>query len=290
MNNTIIFLSQKGSYANFFESNSNINIKYIYKSNVNRSSFLFKLIRKYLTKFQFIFYNKYKKDIDIKRIILFDDGVNKCVTNWIKKTYPNAKLILYYWNNVDDYLLSLSKNKDFDDIWSFNSYDCNKYKLKYNPQFYFENKLKINNNNNKFDILFIGRDKGRKEIVGNFLETVENYNLDNKIIIIEDEKDCIDYSKYLEYLSSSKIILDIVTSQNYGLTLRTLESIFYEKKLITNNKNIVNYDFYDKNNIFIIGIDDMDKMKNFINSEYKKIDKKIIDYYKFESWFDRFNR
>lgn len=287
MNDTIIFLSQKGSYAKFFESNSNIEIKYIYKPNVNRNSFFFRLIRKYLLKLQFIFYNKYERDYNIKKIIIFDDGINKCVTRYIKKIYPNAKIILYCWNNVDDYLLNQSKNKDFDDVWSFNIYDCNKYNFKYNPQFYFDRKYK--KTKPKIDILFVGRDKGREEVITTFLNNIKDLNLNNKIMIIKEEKDLIDYSIYLDYVHKSNIILDIVISHDFGLTLRVLESIFYEKKLITNNKNITNYDFYDKNNIFIIGLDSFDEFKKFITTPYKKIDKKIINNYKFESWLNRFN-
>lgn len=73
-----------------------------------------------------------------------------------------------------------------------------------------------------------------------------------------------------------------------GLTLRVLESLFFEKKLITNNINIINCEFYNKNNIFIINKDNLDDLNDFLKSEYKKIDKKIINYFDYESWLNRF--
>lgn len=73
-----------------------------------------------------------------------------------------------------------------------------------------------------------------------------------------------------------------------GITLRVLESLFFEKKLITNNINIINCEFYNKNNIFIINKDNLDDLNDFLKSEYKKIDKKIINYFDYESWLNRF--
>ena len=87
----------------------------------------------------------------------------------------------------------------------------------------------------------------------------------------------------------SKCILDVGNNDNAGLTVRVMESLFLEKKLITNYKNIVKYDFYNKNNIFIIGVDNLEQIKDFINSPYEKIDSEKIKYYDFESWLKRFN-
>ncbi|MBP5204804.1 oligosaccharide biosynthesis protein Alg14, partial [Candidatus Saccharibacteria bacterium] len=60
------------------------------------------------------------------------------------------------------------------------------------------------------------------------------------------------------------------------------------KKLITDNSNIVDYNFYRPENIFIIGKDDPGRLKDFISSPYKKINQKIVDYYEFENWIKRF--
>ena len=48
----------------------------------------------------------------------------------------------------------------------------------------------------------------------------------------------------------SRSIIEIEDIDQNGLTLRSLESIFFGKKLITDNRDIVNYDFYKKENIY----------------------------------------
>ena len=64
--------------------------------------------------------------------------------------------------------------------------------------------------------------------------------------------------------------------------------MFLERKLITNNTDIKNYDFYNHDNIFILGEDNINEIKEFINKPYKKIDQDIIDYYDFDQWLNRF--
>lgn len=86
----------------------------------------------------------------------------------------------------------------------------------------------------------------------------------------------------------SKAIVEINQSQQNGLTVRALEALFTEKKLITNNLDIINMDFYNKNNIFIIGQDSFNLLRKFIDSDYEKIPKSIIDNYSASKWLARF--
>lgn len=53
-------------------------------------------------------------------------------------------------------------------------------------------------------------------------------------------------------------------------------------------KDIANYDFYRKENVFIIGKDDYKDLPKFLNTPYKKIPKKIVDYYDYHNWIKRF--
>ena len=89
-------------------------------------------------------------------------------------------------------------------------------------------------------------------------------------------------------ISQTKALLDYNAYNQKGLSLRVMESLFFEKKLITTNKNVKNYGFYNKNNIFIIGEDKWQNLEEFINSEYEKINPEIIDYFDFKQWIKRF--
>ena len=61
-----------------------------------------------------------------------------------------------------------------------------------------------------------------------------------------------------------------------------------QKKLITNYSEIKEYDFYDKENIFILGEDDPEEFVGFINTNFKKIDDEILKKYDFKNWLEKF--
>lgn len=258
--------------------------------NVNTSNFIYRLFRK-LKIPKSIFFASWKKNIKkYKKVIIFDNTYDKYLTKYIKKKNPQIKIILWYWNSMVEYNNeNIAKDDSYiDEIWTYNRFDAENYALKYNPQFYSK---KMNNDNNDIqnDIIFMGRNKGRKEELINLKDSFNGVNLQTEFIIIEKEKDLITYDSYVEKVLKSKCILDYGNFEYCGLSLRPLEALFLKKKLITNNKDIINYDFYNKNNIFVLGIDDMAKLNDFINSEYIEIDQKIVDYYDFDNWLKRFD-
>ena len=69
--------------------------------------------------------------------------------------------------------------------------------------------------------------------------------------------------------------------------LGEFESIFYDKKLITNNKSLKDYDFYHPNNIFILD-NNYDKIKEFLAKPFIKIDNEIKEKYDYKNWICRF--
>ena len=58
--------------------------------------------------------------------------------------------------------------------------------------------------------------------------------------------------------------------------------------MITNFKDIKEYDFYIKDNIFIIGEDDLNNIKNFVNTGYVDISQNIIKKYTIDGWIENF--
>ena len=69
-----------------------------------------------------------------------------------------------------------------------------------------------------------------------------------------------------------------------------MEAIFFNKKLITTNKDVKNSMFYDPNNILIVDLDNVhsNELLDFYMKEFHPYSSKIRNYYSFESWVDRF--
>ena len=234
-------------------------------------------------------YGSWKKNIkNYEMIIIGENYYDFEFSKYIKKKNKDCKVIVFFWNKlVFDSYLNILNDPNVDEFYTFDEEDAEKYKLALNTTFYTKRK-KLPRNEIKNDLVFIGRSKDRENNLLKIKKQLEKHDLDLDFNIIKDEKDYIEYDDYLKKVSKAKAILEYNAYDQHGLSLRVMESIFFEKKLITNNKHIKKYKFYNRNNIFIIGEDKWSNVKKFINSKYKKNDKKIIDYYDFDKWILRF--
>lgn len=259
----------------------------------NKSAYFlpFRALRKIARKFNFsfvnrLFYGKWKRVVGTKSVvILFDSNgeYSEYVPKYIKRKNKDIKIIFWYWNPVKMHGGKIIDSKYIDEIWTYNRFDAKKYKLKYAPQFYCLPKRDAYASV-KSDLIFLGKDKGRGNALNQLKSDAESQNLVCNFCLAK--KNNIKYSDYIDDILCSRCIVDLVPDQECGLTLRPLEALFYDKKLITNYEDIVNYDFYNKNNIFIIGKDNIRELADFIKKPYKKNDGNIIKSYDYRNWLE----
>lgn len=88
------------------------------------------------------------------------------------------------------------------------------------------------------------------------------------------------------YMENSRTSLDIEGPGQTGLTMRTIEVLGAKRKLITTNKTIKNYDFYDERNILIVDRNCKEIGLNFIKTPFCEIDPEIYERYSIEAWID----
>lgn len=206
-----------------------------------------------------------------------------------KLSFINAKRFFY--------LLKARSKYNFI-IVSFDKGDCEKYSLLYGPQYisdaFIRNKKPLMIDT---DVFFAGKDKGRIKEILDIEKMLNELGLStcfwilgekrNKYNDIEKRKlmkQSVPYSKIIQQNQRSKAILEVMQKGQRGLTYRPIEALHLQKKLITNFVEIKNYDFYNKNNIFILGEDDLSNLKKFVNSPYEPIDLNIVKKYTFTGW------
>lgn len=230
---------------------------------------------------------------DADLIILFDTRRNyDTIAERIEKvSKPNAKLIWYSWNPASDSNAFTRLGQQWIKT-TFSKADALKFNFQYVGSFYFKVSNAQTLQKSMYDGLFIGQDKGRRML----LEKVSNLYTKNdfisKIILVDNRKALFDkrYSHRLNYdhvcalAQKSKTIIEILQEGQEGVSLRVFEALFYHKKLVTNNRSIVNYDIYNSQNIFILGVDDENRFKDFVCSPFAEIDKSIVDEYKMSNW------
>lgn len=257
--------------------------------------------------YRYIWYGEWKNRLDrYHTIIIFDVFEDIDIIKYIQRYFPKIRIIVYYYNPIYNKALLNKVISTGVEIWSFDFSDCKEYSLLYNPQFYFQNIVfpeafykDRQSNNNKLDLIFVGKDKGRMPLLMKLKESLKigkirffmgvradrniTYSKACKQLLIEP----IPYSFYLSLLRNSSCVLDIVQENQLGLTLRIMEALFYNKKVITNNTAIQNMKIYDKRNVYILGIDDRDLVK-FIKSPVHDWNEQIKRQYVFCKWLDRF--
>ena len=187
--------------------------------------------------------------------------------------------------------------KKYGEIWTFDEKDAELNDWKLNTQFYFN----FSNSENNLDIenkaFFVGDNKGREKILENLYDVLSRENIICDFWVLNrKETSCavrsiegfIPYEDVISEVKRHSILIDLVKDGQTGMTIRTMESLFYGKKMLTNNKTLKKADFYDSNNIYIINEENVENIKVFLTKEYRKVHSSIIDKYMFKNWLLRF--
>lgn len=237
---------------------------------------------------------QYEKLSAADHIIFFADTkkfVMRC--NHIENSVKNdAKLHLYLWNPMSYYADIIDDVSKRWHIWTFSKDEAQKYNMLYAETFY--NKLLVEKAPIETDLFFVGKDKGRREILESLNKVAMDAGLVTDINIVDGVK-CLynpKYSHKLPYdevrkrIARTRALVDIVQEGQTGMTQRVLESLFFQKKLITNNYSIIEMPFYNSSNIFLLGKDDKQDLKRFVERVYQDIEFDI-DEFDVKNWLSR---
>ena len=200
------------------------------------------------------------------------------------------------------------------ELWSFDKGDCKREGMSHNVFCYDYVFLDENNaqafenrsihGDEIYDAFFIGVDKNRLARLLALEELLQKYDYTTKFMLqkaprgtyensSEQERELlidkgISYHEIIKLISQSKCIVELQEQGQTGLTLRAMEALFFQKKLLTDNLEILNCDFYRQENIFVWGQDDECRLADFLQVPYQKIPEETVSQYTWEAWLDRF--
>lgn len=129
---------------------------------------------------------------------------------------------------------------------------------------------------------FVGRDKGRKQLLDELKQKLRaiDYQVDFDIRSVDDKN--LSYLEYLEKSLHADCMVEILQHGQKGMTLRAVEALLYQKKLITNNSEILQADFFHPDNILLLGelnILSEDIIKLFMSKPYHAVSQAIVQKY-----------
>ncbi len=121
---------------------------------------------------------------------------------------------------------------------------------------------------------------GKKTWINKFLKLFKTHK--NGEIIFSIGR--LPHSEIVEFYKDGKVILDLVRENQDGLSFRIFEAMALKKKIITNNKTILDYDFYNPNNILLLNDELSNLDLSFFESDYQELPKEIYEKYTLENW------
>ena len=276
---------------------SNLFPRYKYKSKAERvGNFLSKVFlnrnikevfyRKIMQKRLAILKDKYEVIFIIRPDLL----TNKELSILKSKT-PN--LIAYYWDTMDFYPRKKKIIHLFDKVYSFDIQDCKKYGFDTLTNFYYYEPEPVAIDKTVFCISHIekkrypffnqmGKFLDENKITYRFLTKQSKEKLRSSYI--EYLKESIPYAEMLKLLNHYEVILDIAKPNQHGLSFRIFEALGMNKKMITNNSSVMEYDFYNPNNILVIDFDNLIIPKSFFETPFQSIDEAIKQQYHLRSF------
>ncbi|MBR2088153.1 MAG: NAD-dependent epimerase/dehydratase family protein [Oscillospiraceae bacterium] len=228
----------------------------------------------------------------------------------MRKMYPKSKMVLYMWDGLANNKYVISKWHLYDRVYTFDRIDYLEYQtqLRFKPLFYYEDYLPESNGEKKYDLCFIGTGhEDRIRVIKKIAEDCHKagmtsflyFFMPHKLIYLKNKLGNKDFKnvavhdlhfeplpmkKLYEIYGSAECIIDMENSGQHGLTMRSIEIIGLKKKLITTNADIVNYDFYNPNNIAVIDRKHPVLDIDFMKKAYEPLSDDLYEKYALGNW------
>lgn len=226
-----------------------------------------------------------------------------------RNQHPNAKMVVFFWDSFNNNKNSAHVYDLFDKAYCFDKLDCEQYGVCFKPLFYYDLYSEIANPRHyKYKSLFIGtlhsdRYKLVHEIESKLVDMGHDsyswFYLPSRLLFykmrMEDktiksvDKSIIKYTtlslkQMVDLYEQSEIIIDVQHPKQTGLTMRTFEALGARRKLITTNKDIINYDFYNPKNILVVDRNNIVIPKSFIEEPFEELPEEVYKSYSLSRW------
>ncbi len=310
MNITIISLDKWG-YNDFIAkeiSKRGISVKHIdfYKLKYQYPTFLHKALNFFTkTLFNYNFKREHLNKVLLQQIeeqgkqdvTLIIKGDNLSIAT-IKKIKKNTNHLVTFLNDsMARYPRMKKVYPFFDKVYSFDPDDVAKNGFNFISNYIYFDIEKNPTYNTEHTVFNISSLDKRSKTMPNFASYFKQKNIDYKLIAFSKERNkeledlnielttnTYSLDNVLELVKKSDILLDLQRPNQKGLSFRILEGIGLNKKIITTNTDVKNYDFYNQNNIAVVDSKNIQIPDSFFETPYKKLDPETVLKYHISSW------
>lgn len=191
---------------------------------------------------------------------------------FLRARYPKARIVCFTQDLIDTIIdqyscqqINATYIKSHTDLWiSYDSSDAKKYDIAYHPTVYSSTGITREEDKPHDDLYFLGRDKGRMDLLLNICYAAKTKGLTCKFLLLDVPRkkrvsckgihyldDTIPYKENLQNCANSRCVLELLQDEASSPTFRTWECISLNTKLLTNNTMTNRLDVYDSRYISI---------------------------------------
>lgn len=246
-------------------------------------------------------------------------GLNPIVFDILRKRNPNVYCVNYLYDTISGVYRFDRMFSYYDKVYSFDKEECIKYGLEFLPIFWVPLKIEQNSffffgfggyNEERYRVYRIAKDYSdtnkRKSYIGLYIKKIKNekvYALKRRIrqllklpvyLSLDRYHDplltntALTPEEFRDKISCSEIIVDTHPRHQSGLTARFMWALGARKKIVTTNNSINQYEFYSKDQIFVLPNDCAfgESFSEFVKSPLvlsTEIDKQI-DRIRIDNW------
>jgi len=235
----------------------------------------------------------------------------------LRAVLPDSRFIYYTWDSLSNFKNGLEKIPYFDKAYSFDLHDAkNNINIVHLPLFYtcsYEWLAQLNADKDiipDIGLLFLGsihtdRYSVMKKIYLESKKSISDLVLYSHLyfqskwvfairkLINKDFRSvpwamvkwhALEKSEVFSLITRCEVLIDIQHVNQTGLTMRTIECIGANKKLITTNDEVRNYDFYNPNNILVVDRKNPKIPSSFLMTPYQIPKEDIYKKYSISEW------
>lgn len=240
-----------------------------------------------------MFYNRACKRIQAELYIVRDSLMTPDFLVWLRECHPEARIILDYDNLVRGTIHPDSVPEDIEK-WTYSPEDCEKYGMNRAEHGGYYDSWKMKKMEEPiYDIVYVGRDKGRAETLLAFEKSLQDMGLRTNFHICADRrfmtwkkpyyKPLLQYQQYLDFVGQSRALLNIAQAGCTATTMREVEAAFHQVKCVTDNKAIMEDEIYHPSRYFVLGVDPIENLPAFLESP-------VVPLTEEEAWLVCFDR
>lgn len=233
------------------------------------------------------------------QILIINPEIISIETHQKIKELTNRYIAYLYDSSKRRPIVHLLDANLFNTVFSFDPEDVKTYNLKTLANYiYFDKKPIAKSENIKYDCFTICYLDERLNTVNRIAEIFNRKDLKSNFIIVGDKKpehihkdivfseERFNQKQVHHKINESKSILDLLRDDQAGLSFRIFEAMGFQKKIITSNKYVQDFDFYNPENILIIDPVNPEIPESFFQTPYTPIPQDIYRKYSLEGWVE----